>query len=621
MPLSFSTVLIIIIETAQKEDVMATVTQHFWLRSLFILGAVSILTLVLSYGGLSSKPFLRTVWHPAASAKAPSKTSSQKCAKLDFTLLQTQLKGQRFAEELVYYRQYVRPVRLLTELPSIKAVHEELLPADAAVIINSSSATWDSIELPCLRTIELPVTASPPSGQADLTPFIFGVSTSLPRLRKSTPAFLRWLTQPSSVGVRKSNGATLLVLLHNTTAAERIEAGRELQAWGIEAVVEPATEGYEMPERYLELIPRMHNYIRMSTEVRKDWMVLIDDDTFFTRPHALATALADSHKWNTSERLYVGCMTEIRKERTDDYTMLLGGAGVFLSIPIAEAMLSPAITTSLSPTAPEILNELANSSLTTDINNHPTIYDLCRHEDATEHGGDARLTKCIYRHLHTPVAEGSNADSVSAQGLEGLHQEDIFGDPSGFYESGAPMLSIHHWKSWHWFDPVALSRVGDVAGEDGVLQRWRFPGASAVQPGNSPRSALAANSRVLRGDTAWRTAALREELDSEASYPIILTNGYSLAQYPAGITFDTDMAEATMDPYLGYGLEEMEYGVGRGWREKVVGKRSWGLLGAEEVVGGDEVGEERVRQWYGFRGVDGRVERVLEVVWLVGRDG
>lgn len=159
--------------------------------------------------------------------------------------------------------------------------------------------------------------------------------------------------------------------------------------------------------------------------------------------------------------------------------------------------------------------------------------------------GDRLLYNCI--HHYTDVA---------LTHLPQLHQLDQFGDPSGFYESGFQPLSLHHYKSWHKFSPEPAHLVADACGEDCFLQRFKF-------------------------------------MDN-----FILTNGYSLAQYPHGIDFDPGLVEHTFEAgesdnkdleetVFSYAFGQLRPGLSKTGR-----KRSWELIGARRE------GQGRIKQVY-----------------------
>lgn len=154
-----------------------------------------------------------------------------------------------------------------------------------------------------------------------------------------------------------------------------------------------------------------------------------------------------------------------------------------------------------------------------------------------------------------------------------LHQMDINGDPSGYFESGRRLLTIHHWKSWFSVNVPMVANVSKACGDECVLQRWQFD-----------------------DDT-------------------VLSNGYSINEYPGGIEregVELGKVEKTWDGELwryvhkiGPLREPVKEGV----------KRSLLLVEANVVEG---VG---VRQVYVERAklVEGHsvgIDRVVELLWL-----
>lgn len=162
--------------------------------------------------------------------------------------------------------------------------------------------------------------------------------------------------------------------------------------------------------------------------------------------------------------------------------------------------------------------------------------------------GDRLLYKCLDKHTE-----------ITLTYLPELRQEDEFGDPSGLYESGQQSLSLHHYKSWHRLTVGKMHTVADACGEDCVLQRFQFK-------------------------------------DN-----FIISNGYSVAEYPKGIDFDLLQMENTFDNTAD-GKTSMNYAFGgiRKSLSKTGRKRAWELLDARRE------GDGKVRQVYVKRRGDGR---------------
>jgi hypothetical protein len=156
--------------------------------------------------------------------------------------------------------------------------------------------------------------------------------------------------------------------------------------------------------------------------------------------------------------------------------------------------------------------------------------------------GDALLYSCLHRYTDLRLTY-----------IPQLHQLDQFGDSSGFYESGEKMLSLHHYKSWHTKEPATMHVVIDACGEDCFLQRFQ----------------------------------------TQDNY--IITNGFSVVQYPEGIDFDPLLVEETFEGAEGDTADvSLTYAFG-GLRPSLnyTGKKKgWDLISSRQE------GDGRVRQIY-----------------------
>jgi len=256
------------------------------------------------------------------------------------------------------------------------------------------------------------------------------------------------------------------------------------------------------------------------TRDSRKFFTLVDDDTFFP---AMSELLRTLSEYNPECPYYIGTFTERANwllEHRAPYAY--GGGGIFLTAPVARQIVQlPCLEK----------NEAGRYLL-----------------DADQ--GDRLLYNCLRQNTEVRVTY-----------LPLLYQEDQFGDPSGFYESGRQPLSLHHYKSWHSFLPEKAHFVVDACGEDCLFQRWQFK-------------------------------------DN-----FILSNGYSVAEYPKGIDFDTGLMEGTFD--MG-GEEEMAtnlayvFGGLRKSLSRTGRKRAWELLDSTREGGG------RVKQVYVKRRGDGR---------------
>jgi len=134
---------------------------------------------------------------------------------------------------------------------------------------------------------------------------------------------------------------------------------------------------------------------------------------------------------------------------------------------------------------------------------------------------------------------------------------------------------MHHYKSWHHLKPDRMHAVASACGADCVLQRFQFK-------------------------------------DN-----FIISNGWSVAQYPHGIDFDTAIVEGTFElpnaNHLADVLHLYAYGALRKSLSKTGRKKGWDLLDAREE------GSGTVTQVYIKRRGDERWSREGEAAYE--RDG
>ncbi|KAF2089050.1 glycosyltransferase family 31 protein [Saccharata proteae CBS 121410] len=344
-------------------------------------------------------------------------------------------------------------------------------------------------------------TPKPPATPPDVSHIIFGVATTLERLEASLNAFAHWSGR---------TGLTIYAVIEPASAEEIVRV--EERAAKLQYTLKISESDAEFHDRYFSLLEFLHARIEAG---KTQWIAIIDDDTFFPSMTALVDRLG---RYDPSKPQYVGGLTEDFGQTKFYGLMAYGGGGVFLSVPL--------------------LVEL-----------YPYL-GACSNDKS--YGGDGRIAACIYSYSTTKLSWEAD-----------LHQTDIKGDPSGFYESGrrpAP-LSIHHWKSWSDVDVVSLAAVESVCGYDCILQRFRF------------------------SDGWW------------------LTNGYSVVKYNEDRPFDDIRMERTWDENSG---SDFEHSLAP-FMEKDAEKASFRLEGVVRRQRG------KLRQFYVRRLEEG--DQVLEVVW------
>lgn len=271
---------------------------------------------------------------------------------------------------------------------------------------------------PATITLEIPRKPSPP----DASKITFGVATLLERMPEALENFRYWAAHTDA----------RFVVVHepqNTTIRPGEPSPAEIQTMYREAGINhlfliESEAGWG--ERYVSLL----SWLSTTLEVQTQWVALIDDDTFF---FDMGTLLDMLKKYDTQYPWYVGTLSENKWNINNGGIFAMGGAGVFMSKPLIQA---------LGPHA-----------------------DSCWTNRKMEvMGGDAILGDCVYAHTITKLTME-----------HGLYQLDLHGDVTGFYEAVRPQpVSVHHWKSWHHHDLPTIASVAEACGKHCVLQNFRF---------------------------------------------------------------------------------------------------------------------------------------------------
>ena len=297
----------------------------------------------------------------------------------------------------------------------------------------------------CRKPITLDVRKST-KGPSNASHIIFGISTTLQRLDESIPQLLRWLPNTQAklmvIVIEKEQVGEADGMEHADAIAadpkqmEALESKMHNLGMDVE-LVHPFGLQDMFSEKYFSLIKIMYGKRTNKTQ----WISLLDDDTFFPSMPALLSMLA---KYDAHEQYYIGGLSENWWSVTHYGMMAFGGAGVFLSIALAE-----------------ILNE---------------NYDHCI-ETSYANAGDIRIMECIYVVTETKLTNERD-----------LHQVDIHGDLSGLYESGRMPLSLHHWKpgptGGDGYPLPQMSLISDLCG-DCFLQRWQIGDDTILSNGYS----------------------------------------------------------------------------------------------------------------------------------------
>ncbi|EKD13255.1 uncharacterized protein L3040_003055 [Drepanopeziza brunnea f. sp. 'multigermtubi'] len=316
------------------------------------------------------------------------------------------------------------------ERPSLSIVGEPLFSDHAIVDLAKSTKLVVSKCLPPLH-LEVPQVKLPP---VDASNMIFGLQTTIGRLKDTVKHLARWLPH---------TGARLFAIVienEETPAGEEDMAKLEadFHDLGMDVtVIHPVRPIDLFAQRYFSLVNVMYSARNEKTE----WIITIDDDTFFPSMHDLQ-ALLKHH--DPRKPQYIGSLSEDWWAVNHYGLMGFGGAGIMISLPLAKI-----------------------------IDDHR---DECKEHPRTT-AGDITIMDCVYRFSSTKLTH-----------VPGLHQVDMHGDLSGFYESGREMISLHHWKegsaTGFKLEMEKMHLVADIC-DSCFLQRWQFPNELILSNGFS----------------------------------------------------------------------------------------------------------------------------------------
>ena len=466
-----------------------------------------------------------------------SNSSRPMTCDYDMERLREWQKKYELKEEFEYIKRYVRASRRNIPRKPITKLRQRFLPDQFRAINVNKNYKSET----CPEPLTVPVTKSPFPATANASDFMFGVSTTYKRFTdpQTSPVneWTYWLTD----GNGNSNGGKLLLMLLDASIAELEDASDQLTEAGIDVDLYRSDASMPMAVRYLTLVPTMYNH--PEREGRR-WLVTADDDTYFPSFHALAERF---HHYDDKKPMYVGTFSEDVNNIDRHGPQAFGGAGVFLSIPAAK-------------------------KIAKDYKSCKTDEKIREADSGWGPQGDILLRKCIYENSDTKLTL-----------LNDLWQLDMYGDPSGFYESGIKPLSLHHYRGggWHLAHPWHYTKVASICGEDCTLQRF-------------------------------------QTVDN-----FIISNGFSVAYYPEGIDFDTNQFERTFSAApedKGWNLD-FAFGPQRPSLHKTGRKFSWDLQEAnvEEDGSVSQIYVRKHDDWR-WKNSDGspmsNLDGIVELVWL-----
>ncbi|EJT71137.1 hypothetical protein GGTG_10397 [Gaeumannomyces tritici R3-111a-1] len=318
------------------------------------------------------------------------------------------------SEEILYTRRCIEPVfDPHVDRDAVVEIQQPLI--DGQVAVNLSSCSHNRLP-PC---VPLALRVPPPDPKLTYSHLIFGISTTYERLQESLPVFSHWLSASDALLVAVVVDADRQgEKPRDLQALERLYRGSDMRL----RCVKTRNSSLTVDQNHFTVILDMLEAATPQTR----WLGLLDDDTFFPSLYNMDQALA-AHR--ADEPAWLGALSEDLEAVRNWGIMAFGGAGVFLSVPLAWEL------------APHVGGCV---------------------DSARRGTGDAILRDCVHGWTHAKLTT-----------VPGLHQHDLMGDVAGFYESGPRPLSVHHWKSWYREPVDRMAAVAAVCG-DCFLQRWRF---------------------------------------------------------------------------------------------------------------------------------------------------
>ncbi|KAK0610105.1 glycosyltransferase family 31 protein [Bombardia bombarda] len=382
------------------------------------------------WGNGIPKPIEQTS-HPPANTLPTTFMNTSRTMVCDYDMERLRRWKERYnlQDKFEYTKRYAQVSRQAASRKSITKLQQKFLPEEIKAVDVSKMYEPEM----CPEPLIVPVTRSSFPTTANASDFMFGVSTTYKRFTdpRTSPVneWIYWLTD----GKGNSNGGKLILMLLDASEDELDDVYDRLTDVGVDVDVYQSDPTLEMAVRYLTLVPALYDH---PARANKKWLVTCDDDTFFPSFHGLSTKFEE---YDHSKPMYIGTFSEDINNIARHGSQAFGGAGVFLSVPMAKII-------------------SAN-------------YDACRTDQKIRESnsgwgpqGDILLRKCIYDNSDTKLTY-----------LWDLWQLDLYGDPSGFYEAGIKPLSLHHYRGggWHVAHPWHYTKVAHVCGEDCTLQRFQ----------------------------------------------------------------------------------------------------------------------------------------------------
>jgi hypothetical protein len=334
-------------------------------------------------------------------------------------------------ENFIYTRRCVKPAYGKVNRDAVASIAQPLI--DGTTTLNTKASCTQFAPPPC-EPITLEVPPPFPAHANQYGHLAFGIASNYERVQESLPSFAHWLA---------GTGAQLVAVIADADEEPAKKNLRALQTLYRDAGVNATIIAPKLKESLPRKDQNEGDKLRVPAAVEQlhfllirdildisspqtQWLGVLDDDTFFPSLEALHRALREH---DHTRPFWLGALADNWISVKSWGFMAFGGAGTFLSMPLAKEL-------------------------------EPQLESCVR--ETTVKTGDGMLRDCVYQRSATKLTL-----------VEGLYQHDFMGDPAGFFESGRRALSLHHWKSWYRAPVVAMAAVAHVCG-DCFMQRWRF---------------------------------------------------------------------------------------------------------------------------------------------------
>ena len=333
----------------------------------------------------------------------------------------------RFSDTLTartYTRGIIRPRFNHDRRSNLGRIDEPLLPPFLAQS-NVLTSRYARTQTDCSKATIAYVDVDPDPKEDSTEKILFGVATTLERLDAALHNLAYFIG-----GTKASMIA--LVPPGNDLADKQME----FRARGLDISLIPSELDFTL--RYFSLVRALNAQVPKRPET--EWMILIDDDTFFPSLSLMSERLSTL---SSTQPHWIGAISESSWQVRNFGRIGFGGAGVVLSRNLVETL--------------------------------DGRYEECTGESVgvLDMPGDQRLGKCINKVL----------PKLKLTIWKELHQWDLRPEPHGLFEAGKPVWSFHHFQGGKWgtANMISTSAVTAVAGDNSLLRRWVFDNKGSGQ--------------------------------------------------------------------------------------------------------------------------------------------